>query len=542
MDDVLRMFLLTSVPRWTAEDGWWRLVGTSLLLVALTAAGGFFRRFKLSFSQWPDTLKSLLWQKHVLVLQGRRCTSTSFGVARISSTFSPRFKAVWADVVQKINALSTIVEVQEFTCDLQNYDSDDGDNDREKEEHLFVVSQTRKFLYDAHQHIYARVELALSSPSKNDQDADKGGGGGGGGYGEDRAKYDVITVTLFSYVTPVPGLIVFVNKLKDQYVAALQKHRQDQQFIYTLTKLKYKQDDSPYECWSEFPFQSTRTFANMFFPDKAAVLAKIEFFLANKAWYYAMGIPYALGIGLYGPPGTGKTSFIKCLAHLTGRHLVILSLKLVKTRAQLHEFFYEDRYTELNRAGQMGFGQKILVIEDIDCLGDLVCRRGEPGSGPTVAEASADKLENVLQTLVSSQQRLADLQELDRGGRRRPPIAAAPGVLEDRITLDDILNLWDGIKETPGRIMMISSNHYDRLDPALVRPGRIDMRLEMKNASHAVMAQIFAHYYPEEAPETFIPAQIQGDFYSPAELVNIYLQHKDDAGQFLARLRENKHV
>jgi len=44
---------------------------------------------------------------------------------------------------------------------------------------------------------------------------------------------------------------------------------------------------------------------------------------------------------------------------------------------------------------------------------------------------------------------------------------------------DDILNAWDGIIETPGRILIISSNHYEKLDPALVRPGRIDITLEL---------------------------------------------------------------
>jgi chaperone BCS1 len=53
----------------------------------------------------------------------------------------------------------------------------------------------------------------------------------------------------------------------------------------------------------------------------------------------------------------------------------------------------------------------------------------------------------------------------------------------DPITLDDILNLWDGLKETPGRILGISSNHYNKLDPALVRPGRIDITINFDNSS-----------------------------------------------------------
>ena len=43
--------------------------------------------------------------------------------------------------------------------------------------------------------------------------------------------------------------------------------------------------------------------------------------------------------------------------------------------------------------------------------------------------------------------------------------------------------MWDGIRETPGRILIITSNHYNKLDPALTRPGRIDIELEMSKLS-----------------------------------------------------------
>jgi hypothetical protein len=111
--------------------------------------------------------------------------------------------------------------------------------------------------------------------------------------------------------------------------------------------------------------------------------------------------------------------------------------------------------------------------------------------------------------------------------------------VEDRITLDDILNLWDGIRETPGRILIISSNHYEKLDSAIRRPGRIDITLRLDNATRAVIGEMFAHFYGREAsPEDL--AEIPSGVYSPAEIVNIYTQHRDNGDAFLSRLRAHK--
>jgi SpoVK/Ycf46/Vps4 family AAA+-type ATPase len=113
--------------------------------------------------------------------------------------------------------------------------------------------------------------------------------------------------------------------------------------------------------------------------------------------------------------------------------------------------------------------------------------------------------------------------------------------LEEPITLDDILNLWDGIRETPGRIMMISSNHYQELDPALIRPGRIDITLELSYVSHTILKEMYMHLFNE----TIDPQKLENikpDFYSPAEIINIYMNEERDKDKFLARLCKNDHV
>jgi SpoVK/Ycf46/Vps4 family AAA+-type ATPase len=110
---------------------------------------------------------------------------------------------------------------------------------------------------------------------------------------------------------------------------------------------------------------------------------------------------------------------------------------------------------------------------------------------------------------------------------------------EDPICLDDILNVIDGIKETPGRILIISSNHYDKLDSALVRPGRIDITMKMKNASRNTIQDMYKHYYKKAIPTKAL-AKIKDDHYSPAEVINTYILNKHNPETFIQELTKKR--
>ena len=104
----------------------------------------------------------------------------------------------------------------------------------------------------------------------------------------------------------------------------------------------------------------------------------------------------------------------------------------------------------------------------------------------------------------------------------------------DKITLSFILNIIDGIRETPGRILIITSNNYESLDHALIRPGRIDMTLEMRNASVDVIKEMYNHYYSDIIPET-IEMQLRDNVVSPAKIVNMRLEN-DNKDDFLSEM------
>ena len=106
----------------------------------------------------------------------------------------------------------------------------------------------------------------------------------------------------------------------------------------------------------------------------------------------------------------------------------------------------------------------------------------------------------------------------------------------DKVTLSFILNIIDGIRETPGRILIITSNNYESLDPALIRPGRIDMTLEMKNTSVNVIKEMYNHYYNEKIPEN-VGKELRDYVVSPAKIVNMRLEN-DNKEDFLSNLMQ----
>jgi hypothetical protein len=202
----------------------------------------------------------------------------------------------------------------------------------------------------------------------------------------------------------------------------------------------------------------------------------------------------------------------------------VISLKLIKTKKQLDSIFFEERYNSDNKKGSIGFDKKIIVFEDIDCIGDIVLNRekkknksitgfGKKLDFEELTNKSKVNVGDLLETIVATEKATEKVVEF-------PKI-----LLEDEpITLDDILNIWDGIRETPGRIMIISSNHYHDLDPALIRPGRIDVTLELSYATRNIIKEIYEHLF-DETIEIEKLEGIEDGFYSPAEIINIYMNN-----------------
>jgi hypothetical protein len=467
-----------------------------------------------------DDIKNWLFKKNTVIIEGRKTNSISVYSmsSTVSSTYSDRFKAMWNYIINNIDNNSTIYRIKE---NHTNFQSSSADSDRRKNMDLFMVEQSRHFLID--KDIYAKAKI--------EQETDK----------DDKEKLstktDKITLHIYSYKYTMSELIKYIDNITEKYLLSIKDNRENKRFIYSLDKVELKEDESRFDCWREDLFESSRSFHNIFFDGKQELIDKIDFFLNNRQWYYDKGIPYSLGIGLYGPPGTGKTSFIKALANYTNRHIIVISLKLIKTKTQLENLFFETTYNDDNEDHSINWNKKILVFEDIDCIGDIVLNREEKEQLKKNKRITRNSRKTMKQSDESV--KVGDIIESIRE-MNSTETASVSHLLKEMnpITLDDILNLWDGIRETPGRILIISSNHYNKLDPALIRPGRIDITRELCNASHSVISEIYFHLFGNKIDKNKL-IKVKEYFYSPADLINIYISNKDE-NSFLERLLQHK--
>ncbi|KAK1417758.1 hypothetical protein QVD17_26892 [Tagetes erecta] len=255
---------------------------------------------------------------------------------------------------------------------------------------------------------------------------------------------------------------VYVQHVLDEGNVIATKTRQRK--LYTNSKSE-NWSGNKWTMWSHIMFEHPSTFDTLAMDPKKKkeILNDLVTFSESKEYYKKIGKSWKRGYLLYGPPGTGKSSMIAAMANLLDYDIYDLELTSVNDNTELRKLLIETS------------SKSIIVIEDIDCSLDLTGqRKGKKKDG---------KEEN------------DPIRESVKDKKKK----------KSEVTLSGLLNFIDGLWSACGseRLIVFTTNHVEKLDPALIRRGRMDKHIEMSYCCFETFKVLAKNYLDLEEHELF---------------------------------------
>lgn len=232
--------------------------------------------------------------------------------------------------------------------------------------------------------------------------------------------------------------------------------------------------------WQRVSSKLPRKMSSVVLPKEQTerILHDANWFFNAAEWYRERGVPYRRGYLFSGPPGCGKTSLVLALASYFCRPIYVLNLGDMWTDSKL--------FSAICTVPVNG----VLLIEDVDIVG----------------RARGVKLES----------------KPKRGDEKDGPNKS------NMTTMSGLLNGIDGVISKDGRLLIMTTNHPDRLDAALIRPGRVDMHERIEPLAPTDMGRLFLNFFPEESELASNLATKMNNSIPAADLQSVLMLNNSD--------------
>jgi len=397
----------------------------------------------------------------------------------IKLKYSPRFKALTHFLLTQPTYVAQLCEVLELSDDVLKYNA--------KDEFVLMPYQNRNIHVGNGLVLEIQAMQGLCDEEEGNSDNAKKG---------NKVVKDIQKA--FQYkLSSTRGDVQALHRFLGECEAAYTRHLKDDrttQYLYEYLQTEQEDDDRKQAKYTETVFRSNKNFdVNVFFPEKDAFVAQVDKFVVDidqhQAEYAYCGQPYKFVALLHGKPGTGKSSIIRAMLNRTKRDGVYVPWPNIKTCSELASVLRGTQYNGKTR----GLDDLLFIFEDVDANRSTVLKKRA-----TEEQTEQEGKEHEGQGKEDSQRKEKDKERDERTLleallKQQPPVP--PHYHENELTLDYVLNMIDGIHEMHGAMMVFTTNHIESLDPALFRPGRVDVLLELKPMVPTTMVQMVRHRY-----------------------------------------------
>ncbi|TYJ56645.1 hypothetical protein B9479_002575 [Cryptococcus floricola] len=267
-----------------------------------------------------------------------------------------------------------------------------------------------------------------------------------------------------------------------------------QNFIAAVNQSFYEKEDKELRIyhskrinptWMKPITRRAREWGSVILPPgmKEEILEDVKRFLSDKDrnWHASRGIPHRKGMVLYGEPGTGKTSLVTALASKLNIDMYIVN--------PAQKGMDDAKLSTLLRNCP---SETIVLIEDIDCIFPSG-RHNVSTMLSAVYEASNGEIDG----LQADDGGEAEVQ-LDGAASHRDAFVGGGGQPPSTVTMSGLLNALDGVSSQEGCVVIATTNHLERLDPALIREGRFDDHIHFTFLIPRQAHDLYVHLFPLE--------------------------------------------
>lgn len=261
------------------------------------------------------------------------------------------------------------------------------------------------------------------------------------------------------------------------------------------------------------PINYRMTFDDIFVPNKSKIVQTVLDFKNKTGIYTKRSVKNKLGIMLSGIPGTGKTSIVKLIAKELNRHIFPIKIEKINSIDTLKKLMNGDMAWVDSYPKYVPVEKRLYVFEEIDTAGPIVMDRDEfkksvSEGGMFVAKYFKDKVNDKVNDKDKNK---------DKTGFKVSDLEIDSVLQSLPINLGDVLTILDGIYEYDNFAYIMTTNKKDFLDPALYRPGRINLDIELGFMQYNEIKEMLESYYGSN-PDIDRLAKSMDDKYTPAQI------------------------